>query len=235
MVRRGPTGSRSLSRYAKKESTFMPFFLPDTLIEQAIEDFSDEASRSLALYLAIPVRQRTPEERETITALRREIAAYARVADYWAAGLYPRAIDGLWEVASLSERGTQHHIWRENNRWVCDCKAAGRGYFHVHQAMMCVIERAQELAEQHGLEAEPAADAYECYEPLPQVDEEPWLCSGPLPALAGGDCPEHGPHEGDRCPRCEEEAARAWPADADVRRLAARLTRARAVAWQVAA
>ena len=45
------------------------FFLPDELIEQAIEDFSDEASRSLALYLAIPVRQRTPEERETMAAL----------------------------------------------------------------------------------------------------------------------------------------------------------------------
>lgn len=216
------------------------FFLPDTLIEAAIEDFTTETQRALALYQATPARQRTSDERAAIAALQRDLKAYARVADYWAACVCPRAIDGIWEVASLSERGTRHHIWREENRWVCDCKAASRGYFHVHQAMMCVIERALELAEQHGLEAEGAdahagmgADAYECYEPAPTFDDEPFLCSGVLPALAGGDCPTHGPYEGETCPRCD---ARAWPSAAEVQRLASRLTRARLARYgQVAA
>ncbi|KPV52926.1 hypothetical protein SE17_12600 [Kouleothrix aurantiaca] len=145
------------------------FFLPEELIHEAIADFTTEAERALAIYQATPARQRTPDERAAITELKRDLKAYARVADYWAAGVYPRAIDGIWEVASLSERGTQHHIWRENNRWACDCKAAGRGYFHVHQAMMAVIERALELAESHGLEAaDTSADAYECYTPAPK-------------------------------------------------------------------
>lgn len=206
------------------------FFLPDTLIEAAIEDFTTETERALAIYQATPTRQRTPDERAAIAALQRDLKAYARVADYWAAGVYPRAIDGIWEVASLSERGTQHHIWRENNRWVCDCKAAARGYFHVHQAMMAVIERALELAEQHGLEADGAdahaalgADAYECYTPAPTFDDEPFLCDYRLPTA-------------DDEPPTADGAARAWPADADVRRLAARLTAARVARyWQVAA
>lgn len=206
------------------------FFLPDALIHETIEDFTTEAERALAIYEATPTRQRTPDERAAITALKRDIAAYQNVAKYWDAGIYPRAIDGIWEVASLSERGTQHHIWRENNRWVCDCKAAGRGYFHVHQAMMCVLERALELAEQHGLEADGAdvqaalgADAYECYEPAPTFDDEPWLCDYRLPTA-------------DDEPPTGDGTARAWPADAEVQRLASRLTAARAARyWQVAA
>lgn len=155
------------------------FFIPEALIEQAIEQFVEEAQRALDLYLAIPVRQRTPDERSAITQLKRDIKAYERVGDYWAAGLYPRAIDALWEVGSLSEPGTQHHIWREGNRWACDCKCADRGYFHVHQAMMAVIERGMELAEQYEGEVEPAGDAYELYEPEPDIDPEPFPTDAP--------------------------------------------------------
>lgn len=149
------------------QNTQADFFLPDSLIEQAIEDFVYEAQRALDIHLAIPVRQRTADDRAAITQLRRDIKAYERVGDYCAAGLYPRAIDALWEVGSLSEPGTQHHIWREENKWVCDCKCADRGYFHVHQAMMAVIERAMDLAEQHG------------YEPEVEIDEDPFLPDAP--------------------------------------------------------
>lgn len=155
------------------------FFLPDALIEQAIENFVEEIERALRAYEATPARQRTPDERAAIAQLKRDRKAYARVADYWAAGVYPRAIDGLWEVGSLSERGTQHHIWREGNRWACDCKCADRGYFHVHQAMMAVIERGMELAEQYAPEVEPAGDAYELFEPEPDIDDEPFPFDAP--------------------------------------------------------
>ena len=155
------------------------FFLPTSLIEQAIEQFVDEIDRALRAYEATPARQRTPDERQAIAQLKRDRKAYEKVGDYWAAGIYPRAIDGLWEVGSLSERGTMHHIWREGNRWACDCRCAERGYFHVHQAMMSVIERGMELAEQYAPEVEPAPDAYELYEPEPDIDPEPFPTDAP--------------------------------------------------------
>ncbi|MFN8504422.1 hypothetical protein [Kouleothrix sp.] len=163
----------------------MNFFIQPELIHAAIEDLASEAERALALYQATPARQRTPDERAAIAALQRDLKAYARVADYWAAGVYPRAIDGIWEVASLSERGTQHHIWREHNRWVCDCKAAARGYFHVHQAMMQVIERAMDRASDYAADAQPATTtapetdaqaAFDTYAPVPDLDPEPFWC-----------------------------------------------------------
>src|SRR5690349_7029261 len=114
------------------------FFLPPALVQQALEDFQGDAQRALDQYLAIPVRQRTDDERQCIAALRRDVGAYTRALAYWDAEIYPRCIYGIWEIDSLSERasGTKHHIWREGSKWACDCKCADRGYFHVHQAIM---------------------------------------------------------------------------------------------------
>ena len=147
------------------------FFLSDALIEQAIADFVEESERQLATLKRVPARQRTPAEREGITELARDIKAYERVSEYWAARIYPRCIDGDWQIASLSERGTVHHIWRSGERWACDCKTAHHGCFHVHQAMMAVIERALDLAEQY--DETPAAPEPpihpDDYEPEPDI------------------------------------------------------------------
>lgn len=158
------------------------FFLPDALIEQAIENFVEESQRALDLHLAIPPSQRTPADRDAIAELRRDIKAYTRVGDYWAARVYPRCIDGEWQIASLSEPGTLHRIWRSGVRWACDCKCAERGYFHVHQAMMAVIERGLELAEQYDVAPAPDAPHPDDFEAAPDIDEEPFL---PTPAELG--------------------------------------------------
>lgn len=159
-----------------------PFFLPDALIEQAIENFVEESERQLATLKAIPWRQRNEAERAGIIELPRDIKAYTRVGDYWAARVYPRCIDGEWQIASLSEPGTLHRIWRSGVRWACDCKTAHHGYFHVHQAMMAVIERGLELAEQCDVAPAPDAPHPDDFEAAPDIDEEPFL---PTPAQLG--------------------------------------------------
>jgi hypothetical protein len=144
-----------------KQNMQAEFFLPPALVEQALEDFLDETHRALDIYEAIPIRQRTADDRQALKELRRDAHAYNRALDYCQEGIWPSCIDGVWEIDSLSERGqVKHHIWREGGKWACDCKCAGHGYFHVHQAIMTGIERGLELAEQHGLDVpiEPTDD-----------------------------------------------------------------------------
>ena len=152
-------------------------FIPLALLDEARGILVDQLQAMLDAYERTPQRQRTPDERQAIVALRRDIAAYARQADYQAAGLFPTVLDGTWQIGSLSEKGTVHQIWRDETvptRWACDCKQAGR-CFHVHQAYMLVIELALDLADRYDSEATPAA---------PQLDPEPDTFSDgtPIPA-----------------------------------------------------
>jgi len=130
------------------------FFLPPALVEEVLTDLLKLASTGLSSLEAIPVRQRTDDERLMLGKARNEVKAYRTALDYWRAGIYPSCLDGIWSIESLSERGQViHHIWREFDtqarvyRWRCDCKCAERSPFHVHQAVMTAIEVALDRAD----------------------------------------------------------------------------------------
>ncbi len=140
------------------------FFLPPALVQQALEDFLAEVHRGLDVLEAIPVRQRSDDDRLALKLARRDAAAYARALDYWEEELYPSCLDGIWSIDSLSERGqVKHHIWHEYDttagrwHWRCDCKQANGG-FHVHQAIMIGIERALDLADAYDVPAPASLD-----------------------------------------------------------------------------
>ena len=134
-------------------------------------------------------------------------------------------------IASLNTPGAVYCV----NRAGCSCPNGRAGkctcwHTALYDRLLDLHAHAAQLADEQA-ERDARLD-YACYEPLPQFDAEPWLCSGPLAAMPA-DCPDHGPYEGERCPRCED--ARAWPADADVRRLARLLTTARAARYGLVA
>lgn len=142
------------------------FFIPLALLDEARGILVEQLQAMLDAYERTPMRQRTPDERQAIVALRRDIAAYARQADYQAAGLFPTVLDDTWQIGSLSEPGTVHRIWRDElvpTRWACDCRQAGK-CFHVHQAYMLVVELALDLADRYDSAATPA---------VPQSDPTP--------------------------------------------------------------
>ena len=156
------------------------------------------------------------------------------------AALYIPALHGLLRFSSgdllVPSASSAGQVYRVSGAGCsCDAGAHGRNCWHAALAEIVLVARDRLADADDGDGGDLGADAYECYTPAPVFDDEPFLCSSPLPA-APGECETHGPYDGDRCPRCEQEAARPWPDTADVRRLAARLTRARLARYgQVAA
>lgn len=115
-------------------------FPPAHLITAALEELLDQAQRQLNL------ATNDGADKEERAFWRRQRNAFVNAEADWLEGRRPLETPTGYLLPSASRPGSFHRCWKAGDVWCCSCEAGESGLFHRHTALICAIERAEELA-----------------------------------------------------------------------------------------